>query len=105
MQLEGFVEVSAILRSGVYALVRVFTLLFTQDTGYTHALILVIAGFTMVTGVLGAVAQTEFRKLLSFHIISQIGYLLMGLGLFSISNEEGHAKRAKRRQAENVHFL
>jgi multicomponent Na+:H+ antiporter subunit D len=68
---------------GVYALVRVFTLLFTQDTGYTHAIILVIAGFTMVTGVLGAVAQTEFRKLLSFHIVSQIGYLLMGLGLFS----------------------
>lgn len=68
---------------GVYALVRVFTLLFTQDTGYTHGLILIIAGFTMITGVLGAVAQTEFRKLLSFHIVSQIGYLLMGLGLFS----------------------
>lgn len=68
---------------GIYALVRVFTLLFTQDTGYTHNLILFIAGFTMVTGVLGAVAQTEWRKLLSFHIVSQIGYLLMGLGLFS----------------------
>jgi multicomponent Na+:H+ antiporter subunit D len=68
---------------GVYALVRVFTLLFTQETGYTHNLILVIAGLTMVTGVLGAVAQTEFRKLLSFHIVSQIGYLLMGLGLYS----------------------
>jgi multicomponent Na+:H+ antiporter subunit D len=68
---------------GVYALVRVFTLLFTQETGYTHGIILVIAGFTMVTGVLGAVAQTEFRKLLSFHIVSQIGYLLMGLGLYS----------------------
>ena len=68
---------------GVYALIRTFTLLFTQETNYTHTLILVIAGFTMVTGVLGAVAQTEFRKLLSFHIISQIGYLLMGLGLYS----------------------
>ncbi len=69
---------------GVYALVRVFTLLFTQETGYTHTLLLIIAGFTMVTGVLGAVAQTEIRKLLSFHIISQIGYLLMGLGLYSV---------------------
>ena len=68
---------------GVYALLRVFTLLFTQETGYTHSLILILAGFTMVTGVLGAVAQTEFRKLLSFHIVSQIGYLLMGLGLFT----------------------
>ena len=68
---------------GVYALIRVFTLLFVQDSAYTHTLILVIAGFTMVTGVFGAAAQTDFRRLLSFHIISQIGYLLMGLGLFS----------------------
>lgn len=68
---------------GVYALFRVFTLLFIEDTGYTHTLLLVIAGFTMVTGVFGAAAQTDFRRLLSFHIISQIGYLLMGLGLYS----------------------
>jgi multicomponent Na+:H+ antiporter subunit D len=68
---------------GVYALIRVFTLLFVQDVGYTHTLLLVIAGLTMVTGVLGAVAQTEVRRLLSFHIISQIGYLIMGLGLFT----------------------
>lgn len=75
---------SALLtKVGVYSLIRVFTLLFVQDTGYTHTLILVIAGLTMVTGVLGAVAQTEFRRLLSFHIVSQIGYLLMGLGLFT----------------------
>lgn len=68
---------------GVYALIRVFTLIFIQDVGYTHALILIAAGLTMVTGVLGAVAQYDFRRLLAFHIISQIGYALMGLGLFS----------------------
>jgi multicomponent Na+:H+ antiporter subunit D len=68
---------------GVYSLVRTFTLLFVGDTGYTHSLILVVAGFTMVTGVLGAVAQYDFRRLLAFHIVSQIGYLLMGLGLFT----------------------
>jgi len=68
---------------GIYALIRVFTLLFLQDIAYTHTLLLIIAGFTMVTGVFGAAAQMDFRRLLSFHIISQIGYLLMGLGLFS----------------------
>lgn len=68
---------------GVYALYRVFTLLFTQDVVYTHTLILILASFTMVSGVFGATAQTDMRRLLSFHIISQIGYLLMGLGLFS----------------------
>lgn len=68
---------------GVYALIRVFTLIFVQDTGYTHTVILVIAGLTMATGVLGAVSQNEFRRILSFHIVSQIGYMIMGLGLFT----------------------
>lgn len=68
---------------GVYSLIRVFTLLFTQDTTYTHTILLVLAGFTMVTGVFGAAAQLDFRRLLSFHIVSQIGYLIMGLGLMS----------------------
>lgn len=68
---------------GVYALIRVFTLIFVNDVGYTHTLILILAGLTMVSGVLGAVAQNEFRRVLSFHIISQIGYMIMGLGLFT----------------------
>jgi multicomponent Na+:H+ antiporter subunit D len=69
---------------GIYSLVRIFTLIFTEDAEFIHALLLVLAGLTMVTGVLGAVAQYDMRRLLSFHIISQIGYLLMGLGLFSV---------------------
>ncbi|HSP77400.1 MAG TPA: Na+/H+ antiporter subunit D [Myxococcaceae bacterium] len=68
---------------GVYALLRIFTLLFTQDVPYTHGLILLISGFTMVSGVLGAAAQFEARRLLAFHIVSQIGYMLMGLGLYT----------------------
>ena len=69
---------------GVYALIRMFTLLFTQNPEFTHTLILVVAAATMVTGVLGAMAQNEFRRILSFHIISQIGYMILGLGLFSM---------------------
>jgi multicomponent Na+:H+ antiporter subunit D len=68
---------------GVYALIRVFTLLFAHDTGFIHRTILVAAGITMVTGVLGAVAQNGFRRLLSFHIVSQIGYMIMGLGIYT----------------------
>lgn len=68
---------------GVYALIRVFTLLFVHDPGFTHWLLLIIAGLTMTIGVLGAVAQKEFRQILSFHIVSQIGYMIMGLALYS----------------------
>jgi multicomponent Na+:H+ antiporter subunit D len=66
---------------GVYALVRVFCLIFTGDTGFTHTLIIWTAGFTMIFGVLGAMSQNEMRKILSFHIVSQIGYMIMGLGI------------------------
>ena len=69
---------------GVYALIRVFTLLFVQEVAYTHSLILMAAaGLTMVIGVFGAATRSEFRRILSFHIISQIGYMIMGLAIFS----------------------
>ncbi len=68
---------------GVYALIRVFTLLFTQDVGFTHNLILWIAGFTLLLGVLMALAQGELRRLLSFQLVSHIGYMLMGLGILT----------------------
>jgi len=73
---------SALLtKVGIYAMVRMFTLVFQHDTETMRAVLLWIAALTMVTGVLGAVAQYDLRRLLSFHIISQIGYLLLGLGL------------------------
>ena len=67
---------------GVYALIRVFTLA-VPLAGTAQPLLLTLAGLTMVTGVLGAVAQHEMRRLLAFHVVSQIGYLLMGLALAS----------------------
>ncbi|WP_333713822.1 Na+/H+ antiporter subunit D [Yoonia sp.] len=68
---------------GVYALIRCFTLVFDHDIGFTHTVLLWVACLTMVVGVLGAAAQSDFRKILSFHIISQIGYMILGLALMT----------------------
>jgi multicomponent Na+:H+ antiporter subunit D len=68
---------------GVYSLLRAFTLVFTGDTAFTHSVLLVVAAFTMAVGVLGAVAQYEVRRLLAFHSVSQVGYMVLGLGLLS----------------------
>ncbi|MEO3999372.1 proton-conducting transporter membrane subunit [Mesorhizobium sp. CAU 1732] len=64
---------------GVYAIIRTFTLLFDGDAGYTGPIVAGIAIFTMVTGVLGAASHFDVRRILSFHIISQIGYMLFGI--------------------------
>jgi len=69
---------------GVYAIVRTQLLLFTDDSR-PATLLLVIAGATMVIGVLGAIAQDDIRRILSFTIVSQIGYMVMGLGFFTVA--------------------
>jgi multicomponent Na+:H+ antiporter subunit D len=84
----GPVVVSALFaglltKVGVYALARIFTLFFTGTMETLSIVLLIIASFTMVVGVLGAVAQNGMRRLLSFHIISQIGYMVMGLALLT----------------------
>lgn len=67
---------------GVYALIRVFSTVFVDLHGLFD-IVLVMAILTMIFGVLGAVAQFHVRRILSFHIISQIGYIVLGLALLS----------------------
>jgi len=67
---------------GVYAVARTVTL-FAPDQEAIHVVVMVIAGITMVVGVLGAYAQLDIRRLLSFHIASQVGYMLVGIGLLT----------------------
>jgi multicomponent Na+:H+ antiporter subunit D len=72
---------------GVYAIIRTQTLLFPSDGA--SELLLWVAAFTMVVGVLGAIAQNEVKRILSFHIISQIGYMIFGLALFTAAGVAG----------------
>ena len=72
---------------GVYAIVRSDTLLFPG--ALPEGLLLVVASLTMVVGVLGAIAQDDMKRILSFHIVSQIGYMILGLGLFTVAGLAG----------------
>ncbi len=63
---------------GVYALIRTETLLFP---GGQRTVLLTVADLSMIVGVLGAIAQSDMKRIISFHIISQIGYMVMGLGI------------------------
>jgi multicomponent Na+:H+ antiporter subunit D len=74
---------------GVYALLRVFTLLFVGDPGYTHSLLLVLAALTMLAGMLGAIVQRDVRRMLAFVLIGHIGFPVMGLGLYTAGGVAG----------------
>jgi len=68
---------------GVYAMIRFFTLFFIPLGGIWKELFLITGGLTMLIGVFTAASQYDIRRILSFHIISQIGYMIMGLGFFT----------------------
>ena len=72
---------------GVYAILRTQTLLF-PDTPLTN-LLLVAALFTMIIGILGAVAQSELKRLLSFTLVSHIGFMVFGIGLATSAGLSG----------------
>jgi len=67
---------------GVYALLRVFTLIFVGDA-FLDQILLVLAIFTLFSGALGALVQNNIRKVFSYLIICHIGYMIIGLGMFT----------------------
>ncbi|WP_233493788.1 Na+/H+ antiporter subunit D [Desertihabitans brevis] len=66
---------------GVYAILRTQTLLFPGSP--LPDLLLWASLLTMLVGILGAVAQDDVKRLLSFTLVSHIGYMLFGVALAS----------------------
>ena len=71
---------------GVYALLRTAPLM--AATPLPEAL-LWAGALSSLLAVLAAQAQTRFRRLLSFHVVSQVGFILVGVGLASIAGIAG----------------
>lgn len=66
---------------GVYAIIRTQTLLFPD--GRLDDALMVAALATMLIGILGAVAQNDIKRLVSFTLVSHIGFMLFGIALSS----------------------
>lgn len=74
---------------GVYALLRIFLTMFPADRDELGAVIAIIAALTMLVGALGALAQTDIRRVLGYLVISGIGLMLAGLALGSETGISG----------------
>ena len=73
---------------GIYALLRVFSLIFIPDD-FLKNLIVIIGGLTLFSGGLGALVQTNMRKMFSYMIVCHIGYMIGGLGMFTVAAISG----------------
>ncbi len=72
-----------VTKVAVYVLLRLFAVVFASQPAATYEMLGWIAVATMISGVLGAAYHWDLRRILSFHIISQIGYLLLAVALAS----------------------
>jgi multicomponent Na+:H+ antiporter subunit D len=66
---------------GVYVVLRLLGDVFSTSPQIVFEALGWIAAATMLAGVLGAAYHWDMRRILAFHIISQIGYMLLGIAL------------------------
>lgn len=77
----GALFAGLLTKVGIYALLRVFTLVVPPGVPGLYPIIIASASLTMVLGVFAAFSRNEIRGILSYHILSQVGYMVLGVGL------------------------
>ncbi|WP_082795298.1 Na+/H+ antiporter subunit D [Alkalihalobacillus trypoxylicola] len=71
---------------GIYAIFRIFTIVFYHEPQITHLTLEVLAVLTMIVGVIGAVAYTDLQKVLVYNVVAGVGFIIFGISSF---NEAG----------------
>lgn len=68
---------------GLYAMIRVFSLIFYHDPGISHGLIGWLAAATMILGGIGAIAYSDLYRILNYNVIISVGFIAFGLAVAS----------------------
>lgn len=68
---------------GIYAIIRVFTLIFYHESEVTHLFIGILAAVTMILGAIGAVAFGDIKRILTYNVVVGVGFILAGLASFT----------------------
>lgn len=66
----------------IYAIYRIYAVVFDGDGRYLWIGVLIFC-LTMIVGVMGAIGEKSTRSVLAYHMVSQIGYILLGVALFT----------------------
>lgn len=81
---------SALLtKVGIYALIRMFTLIFYHQPQITHEILAWMAALTMVLGTVGALAYRNVKQILVYNVIAGVGFIILGLASASLAGYSG----------------
>ena len=79
----GALFAGLLTKVGVYALMRIFSLLFQDAPSPLFTLLLAMSGATMVIGLIAAQRERDFRRILSFNLVGHIGYTTASLAVLT----------------------
>lgn len=79
----GALFAGLLTKVGVYSMIRLFSLMFRDPGALVYSVLLTISIATMVVGLVGALAQRDLRRILSFNLVGHIGFTTVGLALWT----------------------
>lgn len=79
----GALFAGLLTKVGVYAMIRLFSLLFREPGAVVFPVLLFLSIVTMLVGMVGALAQRDLRRVLSFNLVGHIGFTTVGLALWT----------------------
>lgn len=91
--MEGPTPVSALIHAatmvvaGVYLVARLFPMFYFVDDGFALNVVAYVGAFSSLFAAIIAITQTDIKRVLAFSTMSQIGYMMLALG---VSKYEGH---------------
>ncbi|WJY27142.1 Na+/H+ antiporter subunit D [Sporosarcina trichiuri] len=74
---------------GIYAMIRLFTLVFNQAPGIIGPLIGGMAALTLIGGSIGALSSRDIRQIISYNVVIAVGFILTGLAAGSETALQG----------------
>ena len=91
--MEGPTPVSALIHAatmvvaGVYLVARLFPMYFFIEDGFALNIVAFVGAFSSLFAAIIAITQTDIKRVLAFSTMSQLGYMMLALG---VSGYEGH---------------
>lgn len=91
--MEGPTPVSALIHAatmvvaGVYLVARLFPMFYFVEDGFALQIVAYVGAFSSLFAAIIAVTQTDIKRVLAFSTMSQLGYMMLALG---VSKYEGH---------------
>lgn len=93
--MEGPTPVSALIHAatmvvaGVYLVARLFPMYYFVEHGFALHIVAYVGAFSSLFAAIIAVTQTDIKRVLAFSTMSQIGYMMLALGVSGYKGEEG----------------